>query len=74
MMPVNAEPVQFNYQLGAKDRVVTGNGEVLPVYIFCRKDAFLSAMLTGDPYFHIYFYDNEKDLLTQIDEILAERT
>lgn len=33
MMPVNAEPVQFNYQLGAKDRVVTGNGEVLPADI-----------------------------------------
>ena len=45
-----------------------------PVYIFCRKDAFLSAMLTGDPYFHIYFYDTEEDLLTRIDEILAERT
>ncbi len=33
MTPVNAEPVRFNYQLGAKGRVVTGNGEVLPADI-----------------------------------------
>lgn len=29
MHPVNAEPVKFTYQVGGKDRIVTGNGEVL---------------------------------------------
>ena len=33
MTPVNAEPVMFNYKLGAKDLVITGNGEVLPADI-----------------------------------------
>ena len=32
-MPCEAEPVRFNYKLGAKDRVVTGNGEILPAEI-----------------------------------------
>lgn len=43
-----------------------------PVYIFCRKDASLSAMLTGDPYFHISFYETEDELMDRIDRILAE--
>lgn len=32
-MPCNAEKVRFNYRLGAKDRVVTMNGEVLSAEI-----------------------------------------
>ena len=41
-----------------------------PVYIFCREDAPLSAMLTGDPYFQISRYQSEEDLLAKIDAIL----
>lgn len=33
-MPVNAEHVYYKYKLGAKDRVVTPNGEVLPCIIY----------------------------------------
>lgn len=32
-IPCNAEPVRFTYELGAPDRVVTRNGEVLPAII-----------------------------------------
>lgn len=29
LTPVNADPVRFDFQLGGKDRIVTGNGEVI---------------------------------------------
>lgn len=29
MTPVNAEPVRFTFRLGGKDKIVTGNGEIL---------------------------------------------
>ena len=32
-IPCNAKPVKFDYALGAADRVVTRNGEVLPALI-----------------------------------------
>lgn len=32
-MPCDAKPVPFTYRLGAKDKVVTKNGEVLPADI-----------------------------------------
>lgn len=42
-----------------------------PVYIFYRhQEAQLSAMLAGDPYFHIQSYDTEAQLLQAVDEIL----
>ena len=42
-----------------------------PVYIFYRnKETNLSAMLTGDPYFHIDTYDTKEELFQKIDEIL----
>lgn len=41
------------------------------VYIFYRhKEAQLSAMLTGDPYFHIQSYETKEELLAMIHEIL----
>lgn len=43
-----------------------------PTYIFYHKGAVqLSAMLTGNPYFHIYAYEREKEIFEKIKEILA---
>lgn len=42
-----------------------------PVYIFYRnKETNLSAMLTGDSYFHIDTYSNEEELFHEVDNIL----
>lgn len=42
-----------------------------PVYIFCRhQETQLSAMLTGDPYFHIDTYETKEELFAKIDAIL----
>ena len=45
-----------------------------PVYIFYRhQETQLSAMLTGDPYFHIQSYETKEELLTMIHEILQQK-
>lgn len=42
-----------------------------PVYIFYRnKETSLSAMLTGDSYFHIYAYEDKEEMKNIIDKIL----
>ena len=41
-----------------------------PVYIFYRKDIYLSVMLSGDPYFICYSYESEEDLFNKIKHIL----
>ena len=41
-----------------------------PVHIFYRKKTGLSAMLTGDPYFHIHPYEDESEIYPVLDEIL----
>ena len=42
-----------------------------PVHIFYRpQDTQLSAMLTGDSYFHIHTYKDEAELFTKIRDIL----
>ena len=43
----------------------------VPCYLFCRRGVNLSAMLTGDPYFRIYFYEKPEEALEIIDEILG---
>ena len=43
-----------------------------PVAIFCRKSARLSAMLTGDPYFRICFYEDESALFAAVQVFLDE--
>ena len=44
-----------------------------PVYVFYRhKDTQLSAMITGDPYFHIESYDSVSDLKEKIHKILFD--
>lgn len=46
---------------------------VKPVYIFYRhKDVQLSAMLTGDPYFHIQSYETKEELFSMLDKILKK--
>lgn len=44
-----------------------------PVYIFYRhQETQLSAMLTGDPYFHISSYEKKEELFAKIREILEK--
>ena len=43
----------------------------IPCHIFYdRSKTQLSAMLTGDPYFHIHPYDNEEEIYPILDQIL----
>ena len=42
-----------------------------PVYIFCRRSVHLSAMIDGDPYFNVYRYETEAELLAQIRSLLG---
>ena len=45
-----------------------------PVHIFYRPSVCsLSAMLKGNPYFHIHSYETKKELLALIDEILIRQ-
>lgn len=45
-----------------------------PVYIFYRhQETELSAMLTGDSYFHIASYEKEEELTAMIDALLQKR-
>lgn len=45
----------------------------IPCHLFYDKaKAQLSAMLTGNPYFHIYPYEREEDIYPQLDEILGK--
>lgn len=42
-----------------------------PVHIFFNTArGSLSAMLTGDDYFHIHYYSSEDELFTKLDEII----
>ncbi len=44
-----------------------------PTYIFYRhKECELSAMLTGDSYYHIYAYETKEELFEQVSKILKE--
>lgn len=44
-----------------------------PTYIFYRhKECELSAMLTGDAYYHIYAYETKEELFEQVSKILKE--
>ena len=44
-----------------------------PVYIFFDKArGALSAMLTGNPYFHIHYYETEAELFAMVDAALED--
>ena len=42
-----------------------------PVYVFCRRSVHLSAMISGDPFFTVYRYETEAELLAQIRLLLG---
>ena len=42
-----------------------------PVHIFARQGIHLSAMLRGDPYFKVNFYQTEEELKTMISTVLS---
>ena len=44
-----------------------------PGHIFCRQGIHLSAMLRGNPYFQVYFYQTEEELFGMIDDVLSSR-
>lgn len=59
--------------LGVGYELATAEKLNKPVFIFYRKsDGNLSAMLTGDSYFHIYPYETEEDIYKQMDIILKD--
>lgn len=44
-----------------------------PVHIFFQKSrGALSAMLTGDPYFHIHYYESPEELISLVDAALED--
>lgn len=45
----------------------------LPVHVFYQKEIDLSAMIKGDPYFHLHPYKDEKELFRMIDVILERK-
>ena len=57
--------------LGVGYELAYAEAHGLPCHIFydCGKTQ-LSAMLTGNPYFHIHPYEREEDIYPQLDEIL----
>ena len=45
----------------------------IPCHIFYdHSKTQLSAMLTGNPYFHIHPYDNEQEIYPLLDQILKQ--
>lgn len=56
--------------LGVGYELAYGEQLKKPVYILCREDANLSAMLQGNPYFHLFFYERVEQIYTYLDEIL----
>ena len=58
--------------LGVGYELAYAEAQGKPCCIFYdRSKAQLSAMLTGNPYFHIYPYESEEDIFRALDEILA---
>lgn len=58
--------------LGVGYEMAYGEKYNKPIYIFYRhKECQLSAMLTGDPYFHIDTYETKEELFEKIRSILA---
>ena len=44
-----------------------------PTYVFFRKsESSLSAMINGDPFFHICSYETEEELIALIDSVLKQ--
>lgn len=59
--------------LGVGYELAYGEHHNKPTYIFYRpSECQLSAMLTGNPYFHIDTYETKEELFTKIHHILEE--
>ncbi len=57
--------------LGVGYELAYAEAHGVPCHIFFdRAKTHLSAMLTGDDYYHIYPYDNEAEIYPMLDEIL----
>ena len=57
--------------LGVGYELAYAEARGIPCYIFYRpKDAALSAMLAGNPYFRVFPYEKKEDLFAAIDGIL----
>ena len=39
----------------------------IPVIVLCDKNVNISAMIGGNPYFDLIYYDNDEDLLEKLD-------
>ena len=62
-----------NPSLGVGYELAYAESHGIPCHIFYDKgETELSAMLTGNPYFQIHPYQNEKDLFDKIDNILLK--
>lgn len=62
-----------NPSLGVGYELAYAESHGIPCHIFYDKGVTeLSAMLTGNPYFQIHPYQNEKDLFDKIDNILLK--
>ena len=60
--------------LGVGYELAYAESHHIPCHIFYDKSATqLSAMLTGNPYFFLYPYQNEEELFQMLDEVLASK-
>ncbi len=59
--------------LGVGYELAYAEAHGIPCHIFYdRGKTQLSAMLTGNPYFHIHPYEKEQDIYPQLDQILGQ--
>ena len=59
--------------LGVGYELAFAEAHAIPVHIFYDKSRTnLSAMLTGDKYFHIHLYNAEEEIYSILDEILQD--
>lgn len=59
--------------LGVGYELAYAESHQIPCYLFYQKKRTqLSAMLNGDPYYHICSYETEEDLMSLIDGVLKE--
>lgn len=58
--------------LGVGYELAYAEAHSIPVHIFYNRHTNLSAMLTGNPYFHIHPYETEEEIYPVIDEVLLK--
>ena len=61
-----------NPSLGVGYELAYAEARGIPCYLFYRRsETQLSAMLTGDNYFHIFPYETKEEVFAKLDEILG---